>query len=88
MKMDKTNLIRIYKKYTKQKHNKVTDEKIKTQIENLHPDVQQVVFDLICISPLFQPDFIQKEEEGYSVNWELLPAEIKQVVVVYLEKLH
>lgn len=86
--MDKSNLIRMYKKFTKQKCSKVTDEKIKHQIENLQPEVQQMVFDLICISPHFLQDVVQQEEKGYSLDWEKLHSEIKQVVCVYLEKLN
>jgi len=86
--MDKTNLIRLYKKYAKQKHNKVMDEKIKSQIENLSAEVQQSVFDLICISPQFTTEMIEEEKVGYSVHWDKLSAEIRQVVSVYLEKLN
>lgn len=85
--MDKSSLIRLYKKYLKQKHRKYTEEQIKTDIENLSIENKQIVFDLICVSPLFQMDMIQEEKNGYSLEWQKIPNEIKDIVQVYLEKI-
>lgn len=85
--MDKSSLLKTYKKYTKQKHSKLTEEQLTNRISSLSLENRQVVFDLICISPLFNSDMLKLEQDGYSVDWSLIPFEIKNVVQVYLEKI-
>lgn len=85
--MDKSSLLRNYKKFSKQKHSKYTEEQLKSTIESLSPENKQIVFDLICISPLFTLDLIQKEDNGFSIEWNNIPNEIKDVIQVYIEKI-